>query len=160
MAENMYLTWCDWEAIQSEVWCCHVNWECCGHWRASPFHIAQRKLQQPKRRLEAAQGTGPGGVLRNTADADDPRRSLARQVPALSYAYTLAAQGRIDVLCEALLSADSTAVPVAQALASAPRTSVGAAVLCASLELRAPEAAQLCPPAPSVCKAVVVRVTN
>ena len=118
------LTWCDWEVIQSEVWCCHVNWECCGHWRASPFHIAQRKLQQPKR-LEGAQDTGPRGVLHNAAGVDDPRRSLARQVPALRYAYTLAAQGRVDVLCEALLFADSTAIPVAQALASAPRPSVG-----------------------------------
>lgn len=22
------LSWCDWERITDEVWCCHVNWEC------------------------------------------------------------------------------------------------------------------------------------
>jgi len=101
------LTWCDWQRVQDEVWACHVNWECCGHWRASPFDASQRKFDEPP--------PSPTG-------GDDPRRSLRRQVPALRLAYSLAATGHTMTLCEALLREDSTAVPVAQALAAAPRS--------------------------------------
>ena len=114
------LSWCDWAAIRSEVWCCHVNWECCGHWRASPFGIAQRKLHNAASTrtalLQSKQLDYEGVVPEH-----DPRRSIVRQVPALCYAYRLATQGRLDILCEALLTQESTAIPVAQAMASAPR---------------------------------------
>lgn len=37
-------------------------------------------------------------------------------------AYQLASEGKLELLCEALLTAEATAIPVAQALASTPRS--------------------------------------